>query len=512
MSALHRGSLRTRAGVGLVVLATLAACSSTNLRKSNNGALEGGGTGAVTSDATTSPTPGVSKAPGKVKGKPGATKSSAGTTGGGSTVTTPSGGTAPAPGTAGAPRTTPVKGYTGRVGPGITATTINIGITLFKIGGVAKGFGSDADPGDTEAQANAALSYVNAHGGIAGRKVVPIFHTFDLTRPGLSDGQSEQEACAKWTQDNKVFAVINITYSRLSLLTCLAKADVPGLHEALPLDAKTLQTYFKYWYSNSQVVLDRMIVNQVRNYCSRGFFATGAKVGMEYFDDPSMKRIVDETFIPELAKCGVPKKNVFLQAAPRGGQNATPYAAAFKRDGVTNVMFLGEGSLYPLFFMRAADQQGYRPKYGLSTAQTPALLLQDLVPAAQLKNAIGIGWLPTADVDAPQDPGPVNSRNSLCMDIERKAGQDMSNRQAAFQSSLYCGGLWWLQDNLAKASGLNSEGLFAAVNNLGTSFVAPTTWGVSFTSTKHDGPRIYRDFAWPSGPKSQYVSGNKPMV
>ncbi len=73
----------------------------------------------------------------------------------------------------------------GQMAPGVTASEIKIGINLVK-GGEAMGnlIGAALNFGDTEAQANAVVNYINSRGGIAGRKIVPVFYTFDLARLG----------------------------------------------------------------------------------------------------------------------------------------------------------------------------------------------------------------------------------------------------------------------------------------------------------------------------------------
>ncbi len=383
-------------------------------------------------------------------------------------------------------------------GPGVTATEIKIGITLVQSGTIFGDVtGVPVDFGDTRAQANATVDYVNKNGGIAGRKVVPVYYTFDLARPGLSDGQSEQEACAAWTEDSRVFAGINTALARQALLTCLAGRGVPAVHNGMPVDEQTLNKYRNYWYAGyggASLTLDRLAEKQVKVFAQQGLFGDNAVVGIEYFDDPAYKRVVDNVFKPELAKVGV--KKVVLQGAPRGGAEATSYVASFRAAGVTHVLFMGEGALYPLFFMRAADSQQYFPKYGLHTDMSLGQLLQPGAPARQLANAKAFGWTPIVDVDNAHDPGPVSARNTLCYDIQRKAGQDMSNRGAATTALGYCDGLFLLQDALAKVAKVDVAGLASGMAGLGTSYVSPGVFGTKFLANKPDGAEVYRDIAF----------------
>lgn len=400
----------------------------------------------------------------------------------------------------------------GSVGPGVTAKEIKIGIGTFKVGNFAKQFGIDADPGDNEAQAKAVLAYVNSHGGMAGRKAVPVFYTVDFTNSKAQDGQFEAEACEKWTEDDKVFAVVNPSLNRTQLLPCLAKKDVLGVHVGLQITEARMSPYRRWYYSTmagSGVIQDRAARTETAMLCAKGWFKD-TTVGLIYFDDPNLKAVVDKDYVPAMKKCGM--KKFVPQAAPRGATTPdSAYVARFQSEGVTNVMFLGEGGGYPLTFMSAAESQRYRPKYALRSDHAPALTLQGVVPDAQLNNAIGFGWSPANDVDGANDPGPTNEADKLCRDIYKKAGIDLSNRGAALASMTYCSGLLFLQQTLAKASGVNSAAFEQAANGLGRSFVPPATFTCLFGARQHDCPSSYRELVF-KDKAFRYSSGLKPMT
>ena len=413
--------------------------------------------------------------------------------------------TAPGATTGGPGATVPLGGgpSAGFVGPGVTATEIKIGITLVEAGEIFGDVtGVPVDFGNTELQAQAVVDHVNKTGGIAGRKVVPVYYKFDLSRAGLSDGQSEQEACAKWTEDNRVFAGSNTVLARQSLLICLAKRGVPALHNGMPIDEDMLKSYRNFWYTSfggSGLTLDRLAEKQVKAYAAQGFFGSNAVVGIEHFDDPAYKRVVDQVFRPQLAAVGV--KRVVTAPAPRAGiEGASSYAINFRNEGVTHVLFFGEGGLYPLFFLRAAENQRYFPKYGLHTDHALAQLLQEGAPQTQLANANVIGWTPAVDVDGAHDPGPVSARNALCLDIQKKAGQDMSNRGALVTAIGYCEGLFLLKDALAPVREITVAGLAAGFAALGASYSSAGTFSTRFSAVRRDGVDAYRDMKFTPEP------------
>jgi hypothetical protein len=429
-----------------------------------------------------------------------------------STAPTTSGGTSG--GGTGGSGTTRTTGAVARgpVGPGVTGTEIKVGYSTFKIGDFAKQFGIDADPGDNAAQIKAVAAYVNAHGGVAGRKLIASIYTVDFTKSNAQDGQFEAEACAKWTEDDKAFAVVNLSLNRPQFVPCIAKKDVIGIQQGTQLTESQMAPYKRWYYTTmagSGIVQDRVARSEVKALCAKGWFK-GATVGVIYFDDPALRKVVDKEYGEGGKACGM--KKIVLQAAGRGGTNPdAQFVARFQSEGVTHVMFQGEGGGYPNFFMPAAESQQFRPKYSLRSDMAPALTLQGVVPNAQLVNSTGIGWSPVQDVDAAHDPGPSNANDKLCLDIFRKASIDISNRGARLAAVGYCSGTLFIQQVLAKAASANSTEFAKVVAGLGSAFVPPATFTNTFTASQHDGPSSYREMSWAEN-AFRYNGGNKPMA
>ena len=427
---------------------------------------------------------------------------------------------APKPG-AGSGTSTQAQGmFPGQSGPGFTATEIKVGMSLFKVGSVGDQFGMDAVYGDGQKQAQAVVDYVNSKGGIAGRKVKPVFYTVDFGRAGsIQDGQFEAEACEKWTNDDRVFFAVNNTMARQALLPCLAKKGVPAEHDAMPIDEQRLSPYRDFYYSGTganTLTVDRSATVRVKVLGGRGWFKDESAtkptvVGIIHYNDPYYAEVVNKKMSPLIKSFGV--KKVVVQAAPRGATTPdSTYVARFQQEGVTHVFFLGEANTYPMTFMAAAENQRYRPKYGLTSEQSPAFLeTTSPIPRAQLANSTGVGWSALVDVNNPADPGVSGPNEQLCLDIQKKAGQNMADRGARLTASTYCNALFFLKQNLEKAPALSPAGLAQAVAGLGRGFdnigvFAPT----SYNATKHDGADTYRDFAFKNG-TFVYTSGNKPM-
>ncbi len=107
------------------------------------------------------------------------------------------------------------------LGRGVTATTIKIGVALVDFDCIKQFVNSIRV--DQQAVYQAYIDNINQHGGILGRKIVPVYHTFC---PIGTTGTVT--LCTQFAQDDKVFAVIgNFTDSSNDGASqeCLAKTQ-----------------------------------------------------------------------------------------------------------------------------------------------------------------------------------------------------------------------------------------------------------------------------------------------
>ena len=88
-----------------------------------------------------------------------------------------------------------------RPGPGVTDTSIKIGITYVDTASLLKS-GLEFDLGDHKAAYTALIDDINAKGGINGRKLEAVFAPIDPTSTAPAEA-----ACVKLTEDDKVFMV-----------------------------------------------------------------------------------------------------------------------------------------------------------------------------------------------------------------------------------------------------------------------------------------------------------------
>ena len=299
--------------------------------------------------------------------------------------------------------------------------------------------------GDSKVQAQAVIDRMNSTGGIAGRKIVPVYASFEATS---SNWESDYQAiCTSLTEDHKVFAVVNAStaYSR-TFVPCLARHNTPLINSAGGrADEREMRQFSQYLVHPGGANLSRTAGFYIDGLARIGFFAPGTKVGLVRVDDDAFKRATDEVLKPRLAKLGV----TLAQEATVGAQTSLASTASqmpslvlrFQQSGINRVLFLDNATVAILFTIQAGTQ-GYAPKYGLNTSANPALLQQN-APASGLRGAVGVGWQPSQDVYA-ADEGPLNPATKACADIMAQAGQGGVSRTGHWVQRMYCDELFFL--------------------------------------------------------------------
>ena len=89
---------------------------------------------------------------------------------------------------------------------GVTSTTIRIGISVIDFAAL-RAVGVTLNDGNYQDAVNALTAYMNAHGGVDGRKVVPYFAEMNPANAASIDS-----SCSELTEDDKVFVVLFPVY------------------------------------------------------------------------------------------------------------------------------------------------------------------------------------------------------------------------------------------------------------------------------------------------------------
>jgi hypothetical protein len=149
--------------------------------------------------------------------------------------------------------------------------------------------------------------------------------------------------------------------------------------------------------------------------------------------DTPIARRVGAVVRKESARVGFPLASEVYLAA--GGTDASGAVLRLKSDGITHVLYC---DLTLFAVAQQAESQHYRPRYGVSTFNTPVLFLQGLVSDSQLAGSVGVGFAPTLDVDAQHDlasGGPAGE--AACRALAKRHGVTYSGSRRLAQGILY---------------------------------------------------------------------------
>jgi hypothetical protein len=382
------------------------------------------------------------------------------------------------------------RGKSGASVRGITDDTISIGFGTTDVTKLAATFAPGSNTANIptiEESVNAIVGYMNRHGGIAGRKIVPYYHDFpldDLVVPSREQAR-EQAMCDDFTLDRPTFAAIPLVSAAGVFNSCAAKRDLVSVDVANlgePVDAQRFKEIGNVWYfpdwakgeHREQLVVDQLV--------RRGFFKN-AKLGVMIYDDPRTQRSYDNGLLPALKKIGVTPIQTFKWQAFDNGQAAV---LQFRAAGVDHVMW-GDcvcGGLEQSSFMNVADNQAYHPLYAISTDLNPGAMPGIGAPPDQMAASVAFGWSP--GFDGVKLDGPLSSTQAQCREAAKEANQSGSN-------DTYCEGLFFIKRALEAGPQVTAAGLRVGAESLGAGYTPSSTFGSFFGPGRHDGVAAVRD-------------------
>jgi len=387
---------------------------------------------------------------------------------------------------------------------------IQVGVFYPNDGGAAyAAFGvtsPDSQGGDPTTKLLKALQAItddiNRRGGLGGRKMELVLHGAPLVTGDTWSSQG-QAACSDFTEDHKVFAALLMINGTVSTSECLAGRHVIVLESRnIVYDKYEYQKTSPYTYSARGLNLSRQ-GPWLEELSKGGYFDKGAKVGVVTIDDTMHSRSMDEVVRPTLRAHGITVTDVGLLTSPQATADAGTMGAQtgnvilrFKSEGIDHVIFWGSQGVGPFFFPTAAENQGYRPRYGLSTADYPELN-RNQAPAAQFARAMGAGWSGPGDVGLAPNWQPSDKARA-CLKYFSDQGQAITTGDTASGVLNLCDSLWLLEAGMDRATVATPEAFRAAVDGLGSSVASGGT-PVLWSPGVHDGAAAVRRFAFDTG-------------
>jgi hypothetical protein len=275
-------------------------------------------------------------------------------------------------------------------------------------------------------------------------------------------------------------------------LECLAKQHAPLLFDFPGYNVRSQFTGAPgYLYAPSAPDAETVLWNWVRGM-GGNYFGTSAKVAIVMPDQPKYMAAVDKSLKPALA-------SMHLTLADTAQYNTADTSALpgqlsgavlkFKAENITHVLMMDTtGWGVTLLFMNDAQSQGYFPRYGLNSANSPDFLRQN-VPPQQLHAAMGISWIPIIDV-GPDAAPPDNAAGQLCMRIYAAAGLGSSDQTTKGVLQWFCSLVQFLKAALDQSA--SSSTFQGAVASLGTSWESPRAGITQFGTGRYTGLQSYR--------------------
>ena len=329
--ALVAGALAILLIVDLVVLGGWSGHSNSkvaagrpgsNNGKSNDGSVPGAGSGGGSTGTTT----------GNVTGGGGSGGGQGGSTGqGGGTGGGPSVGSGIGPG--GVPLTASDRG--------VTPTSIKVVFPVANLSGVAAAnpLSTAVSSENATTSINAVLDEINkAQGGINGRKIVPEIVQYDPTNAAEMTAD-----CQKWTQVEKVFAVIDTSAWFGDNQLCITQQGHTPLISGYASVQKELDAGAPYlWWTGVEQVAT--LENLVAWAQGAGVLTKSTKFGIVYADR-STDTIVRQQFGAALARAGLTPTDVETMHFDTTDQSKAEAQAAI---AVHNMQFKGVTVVLPL--------------------------------------------------------------------------------------------------------------------------------------------------------------------
>ena len=393
---------------------------------------------------------------------------------------------------------------------------LRLGVVVPDATALIEAFGGTATS-DIFAPYKSMIAYIDAHGGIDGHQIDPVYVKEDATS---QDGASAmQAACTSVTQDHKVDVVLTNGLPYDVYLSCLQKAGLSSF-DPTPWVADTVDlSQHPNFFAPDAMGVDRYVPALIKTSASRGILKAGDTLGVLIEDCPWGSRVYNNDIVPIVRSYGVKSvtasfscvTNLSGQEVADASSETQQAVLRFRGDGVTDVMVVSaaEGFIVDQF-QTNASQQKYYPQYLITTNAFPYNNSHSNNAAVSfssdsLKNMSGIGFLPYIDLGGAKPATSAQaSERSLCQAMDPNYQQQVGSTPPAQATN----GLYTLCDLfLTLEHVLTADGFRFDIANLTSAFqqalgtstgAALTGGGYAPSSARRDGVGQVQPFIWNS--------------
>jgi hypothetical protein len=373
-----------------------------------------------------------------------------------------------------------MSGPVGAASSGSSKGTVEIGFELTGNAGANQSStaGANVNPYSSGMPfAEAIVKWINSHGGLGGKKVVPVYYAHNFTSP-----TDFQDLCTTFFQDNHIFIDVPFAESP-SEYPCFKQ------NNAILLGASgTTSTFNEYpgnLYGPAAMPTDVYLKNFAIELVKSHWVKKGAKVGMIYANNSDIATAVQKEVIPYLAAHGIHLTdsaeaiNILDVASFQEAQLPTQNAVLrFKSEGITQVIIPNWGGYNFLIWLRDAVPQNYFPEYAFSAGVVDGGNVKSYALLSSFPISIYNGSVLFSTGTASEVTPPVNPITLTCKAAYASEGISIPTVPSSSDSSspvayTYCYNMMFLKQVFQKGNVTNIATFKKAADSLGTS----VQWG-----------------------------------
>jgi ABC-type branched-subunit amino acid transport system substrate-binding protein len=367
--------------------------------------------------------------------------------------------------------------------------------------------------GDQVAMTRAVVDHINARGGLGGRKIDLVLYDLDPAEAATDQSSAMQAACTFFTQDKHVVAVASyVALVPDNFYQCMAKAHVPLVTPDEGVSSDFFRRYPNTVYMPSGPSYTRLLADSVDALWGAGWLTSGSTVGVVGYDTVDVHSIVDKGLVPALQRHGLKlATGMYTSTTTAAASEYNAGVLSFQARGVDRVFFAPGGQ--PIYFILAAAQQAYHPRYEMGSLEYPTVIAANNMPADQLSGSMGLGWLPYMDLPSNQWASVTTPGIAECRKAMTQAKQDFSSGTTLGIAAWICDEWFFLRDAFAAGATPDEAGLRRAAESLGRTFRPAATFAsLLSTGRTHDGASQYRLLAYGDDCSCfRYISPVRPL-
>lgn len=377
-------------------------------------------------------------------------------------------------------------------GPGVTEDSVKVVFIGTDLKAVEEITGFTTAPvGDLEEQTEALEKWVNANGGLGGKKMDAVFRMYDAVTDSVA---SEEQLCKQITQDDQAFAVVLTGQYQPNARPCYQQAQTLMFDAALMAsDQQYYEEMAPFLWTASFPEYGAFAKAQVQVMKEEGMLDAANGVGVVASDSDINKRVYEKIVKPRLEAEGVESQISWIDPTDMTSLFGTLREAAtsFRNKKYENIMFLGGARMASMFDSASAAVQ-YSPRYAMSSFDNPTYFVNNPGQLSEgvTEGMVGVGFHPPQEVgDSMAFP---NDQEKVCVDIYAEAGISWDTREGARVGLPYCDAVRLLKIGADELSGdFNAWNWADAVKRVGGSFSPSSGWGTGLANS-HAAAGSYR--------------------